>query len=157
MQSEKRAAFKQVAGCILIALLAAGCATTRSGKDIQSVQLVQSGASWDGRPLPAYATGTPEITILRITIPPGQTLPMHRHPVINAGVLLKGELTVQTENGDVLHLRPHDPIVEVVDTWHWGKNEGDTPAEIIVFYAGEKGAAITVKESEGGSSGGKEP
>jgi hypothetical protein len=46
-----------------------------------------------------------------------------------------------------LHLKAGDPIVEVVDTWHYGKNEGKTPAEIIVFYAGTPDTPITVKES----------
>ena len=66
---------------------------------------------------------------------------MHTHPVINAGVLVSGELTVITDSGQTLHLKPGDPIVEVVDTWHYGKNEGTDPADIIVFYAGEKGGA----------------
>jgi hypothetical protein len=46
-----------------------------------------------------------------------------------------------------LHLKAGDPIVEVVDTWHYGKNEGNTPAEIIVFYAGTPDEPITIKES----------
>ena len=133
---------------IVIAILAAGCATLEHDHNVHSVQLVKSCASWDGRPLPAYPAGTPEVTILRISIPPKHTLPMHMHPVINAGVLLKGELTVVTENGAVLHMRAGDPIVEVVGTWHYGRNEGHEPAEIIVFYAGEKDNPITVKKSE---------
>ena len=107
-------------------------------------QLAKSTSSWDGAPLPGYPEGNPEITILRITIPAGATLARHKHPVINAGVLLKGELTVQTENGKKLHLKAGESIVEVVDTWHYGKNEGVEPAEIIVFYAGIEGAPITV-------------
>ena len=50
-----------------------------------------------------------------------------------------------TEDKKTLHLKAGDPIVEVVDTWHYGRNDGDTPAEIIVFYAGVKGTPITVK------------
>jgi hypothetical protein len=34
----------------------------------------------------------------------------------------------------------------VVNTWHYGINEGDLPAEIIVFYAGVVDSPITVKE-----------
>jgi len=136
---------KKAAYCILSAILIAGCASPKYAHNVRSVQLVKSTTSWDGQPLPAYKTGTPEITILRITIPPGHTLPMHTHPIINAGVLLKGELTVITERGNILHLKPYDPIVEVVDTWHYGSNAGDEPAEIIVFYAGKKGEPITIK------------
>jgi quercetin dioxygenase-like cupin family protein len=139
---------KKVAYCFLSTILITGCASPKYANDVRSIQLVRSTASWDGQPLPAYKTGTPEITILRITIPPSHTLPIHTHPVINAGVLIKGELTVTTESGKVLHLKPYEPIVEVVDTWHYGRNEGDKPAEIIVFYAGEKGEPVTIKKPE---------
>ncbi len=71
---------------------------------------------------------------------------LHKHPVINAGVLLTGELTVTTEDKKVLHLKAGDPIIEVVEKWHSGKNEGETTAEIIVFYAGVVDTPITVKQ-----------
>ncbi len=108
--------------------------------------LAKTSSSWDGRELPEYAKGKPEITILRIIIPQGFKLPLHKHPYINAGVLLKGELTVITKDNEVLHLKAGDSIVEVVNKWHYGKNEGDKPAEIIVFYAGIKGKPITIKK-----------
>jgi quercetin dioxygenase-like cupin family protein len=107
-------------------------------------QLAKSCLSWDGAQLPTYPEGRPEITILRIVIPAGATLEKHKHLVINGGVLLKGELTVQAEDGKILRLKAGEALVEVVDTWHYGKNEGVEPAEIIVFYAGVEGTPITV-------------
>ncbi|MFC1480423.1 cupin domain-containing protein [Candidatus Omnitrophota bacterium] len=118
-------------------------------QDVDAVKvdvLAKTSSSWDGRILPDYAKGKPEVTILRITISPKAQLPLHKHPVINAGVLLKGELTVVTEDKKTLHLKAGDSIVEVVDTWHYGKNEGNEPAEIIVFYAGIRGTPITIKK-----------
>ena len=85
---------------------------------------------------------------MRITIPAGAQLPLHEHPVINAGVLISGELTVITKEGKTLHLKAGDPIVEVVNTWHYGKNEGRQPADIIVFYAGTAGKPITIKQAQ---------
>ena len=108
--------------------------------------LAKTSSSWDGRDLPDYPKGKPEITILRITIPKGVRLKLHSHPVINAGVLLKGELTVVTEDNETLHLKAGDAIVEIVDKWHYGKNEGNKTAEIIVFYAGISESPITVKK-----------
>ena len=70
-------------------------------RDVNTVKvdvLAKTSLSWNGGTLPDYATGKPEVTILRITIPPKMQLPLHKHPVINAGVLLKGELTVVTED-----------------------------------------------------------
>jgi quercetin dioxygenase-like cupin family protein len=115
--------------------------------DTATVDVLAKGTtSWNGATLPAYLTGQPEVTILKISIPPHLQLPLHQHPVINAAVLLKGELTVLTKEGKALHLAAGDPIIEVVNTWHYGINKGNEPAEIIVFYAGVQGRPITTKE-----------
>jgi len=110
--------------------------------------LAKTTKSWNGKDLPRYSWGKPEITILRISIPPHTDLAWHEHPYINAGVMISGELTVITEQQDTLYLKPGDPIVEVVDTWHFGKNEGEEPVDIIVFYAGVKGKDITILEKD---------
>ena len=129
-------------------LAGAGCGTWRGGPSVTSERtevavLAKATRSWDRALLPAYPEGQPEVTILRITVPPGVTLPMHRHPVINAGVMLRGGLTVTTEDGQVLRLREGEAIVEVVDRWHFGQNEGPGLAEIIVFYAGIEDQPVT--------------
>jgi len=113
---------------------------------IEVAKLIESSNSWTGDSLPAYPTGKPKITILRITIPPHMELKVHKHLVINAGILLKGQLTVISERQDTLHLKAGDPIVELVNIWHRGKNEGNEPAEIVVFYAGTEGTPITVAQ-----------
>ena len=107
--------------------------------------LAKGGSSWDGGFLPAYPTGKPEITVLKITIPPGAQLERHRHPVINAGYLVSGELTVVTDDDQKLHLRAGESLIEVVDKGHYGKNEGRSPAVIVVFYVGEADRPVTVK------------
>lgn len=109
-------------------------------------ELAKTSQSWNGSDLPAYPDGQPEITLLRITIPKGTKLAKHSHPFINAGVLLSGELTVYTEDGKSNLLKAGDSIVEVVNTTHYGANEGTEPAVIIVFYAGIKDKEITVME-----------
>jgi quercetin dioxygenase-like cupin family protein len=108
------------------------------------VKLVESTKSWNGAPLPAYPAGTPQVTILKITIPPHTALKTHKHPVINAGVVLKGELSVSTETGESMVIKAGEPIVELVNIWHYGKNDGNEPVELIVFYAGIEGTPITV-------------
>lgn len=131
---------------ICLVLLLSGHVWAAEANGVQVEVLAKSGLSWDGSPLPEYATGAPEITILRIKIPPGAQLPLHTHPVINAGVLLSGKLTVFSEDNKILHLKAGQSIVEVVNKWHYGKNEGKETAEIIVFYAGTPDKPITVKQ-----------
>jgi len=123
----------------------AGDAAAGEATGVAVERLAKTTMSWDGGALPNYATSTPEISILRIRIAPGVQLPMHNHPVINAGVLLSGQLTVVTEDNKTLHLKAGQAIVEVVNKWHSGKNEGDDVAEIIVFYAGAIGTPLTVE------------
>ncbi|WP_373397377.1 cupin domain-containing protein [Algoriphagus halophilus] len=105
--------------------------------------LISSDLSWNGTKIPDYPEGKPKISILKITIPPGSSLPKHIHPVINAGVLIKGELFVEDEFGNQLNMKAGDPIIEVVNTVHYGENRGTIPAEIIIFYAGSEGLTIT--------------
>ncbi len=107
-------------------------------------ELIVATEAWTGQKLPAYPSGQPEVTILKITIPPGQRLPMHKHPVINAAIVVRGELTVTTGNGKVLRVKAGHPMIEVVNEWHYGANHGTEPVELIVFYAGVKGTPITV-------------
>jgi quercetin dioxygenase-like cupin family protein len=133
----------------LALILQPGCATNRPGKEfsnasVVSQQLAKSTRSWDGKLLPPYPEGQPEVTIRRVIIPPGARLETHLHPVINAGVLVKGELTVVSADGKSLHLKAGDPIVELVNTPHYGINEGRVAAEIVVVYAGTVGTQTTV-------------
>ncbi|MFL0685448.1 MAG: cupin domain-containing protein [Algoriphagus aquaeductus] len=125
------------------------CSTGKTpSKTPFSETLIESHLSWNGDSLPSYPEGKPKISIVKVTIPPHSELPKHYHPVINAGFMLKGELTVIDEKGNTLHLKAGDPIIEVVDVVHYGKNEGDEPVEIVVFYAGTEGKEIVVKESK---------
>ena len=136
---------KSICGICLILFLT-GNVWAQEENQVNVDVLAKTSVSWDGKALSNYAQGKPEITILRIKIPPKVQLPLHKHPVINAGVLLKGELTVVANDKETLHLKAGDAIVEVVDKWHYGKNEGNEPAEIIVFYAGVQDIPITIKK-----------
>jgi len=143
--------FRILATLSVILLLQSGCSMVRSSQQANETstivkELVKTTQSWDGTFLPAYPQGQPEVTILRITVPAGTRLDTHSHPVINAGVLISGQLTVVTTDGKTLHLKAGDSIVEVVNTLHYGINQGNIPAEIVVFYAGTIGTPITVVE-----------
>ena len=129
---------------VMLALLLPAHVIGTEPQQVEVEVLAQTTMSWDGTELPRYPRAQPEITILDIVIPPHTQLPLHKHPVINAGVLLRGSLTVVADRGRMLHLEAGDSIVELVNQWHYGRNDGDEPAEIIVFYAGIPGKPITI-------------
>lgn len=62
--------------------------------------LAKTSESWNGDALPKYLEGIPEVTILKIIIPPKTKLDLHKHPAINAGVILKGTLTVISDKNE---------------------------------------------------------
>lgn len=109
-----------------------------------SQDLIKSTESWDGNKLPAYSLNQPEVTIKEIVIAPGEELPWHQHPVINAGILLSGELMVYTRDGKQKNLKAGDTLIELVNTSHYGKNISEEPAKIVVFYLAEQGDKVTV-------------
>lgn len=128
--------------CLLVLFLSSLFATG----NVESVTLAKSNNSWDGSALPAYPKEAPEISVLKITIPPHTTLPLHKHPIINAGFMVKGTLKVVTDANKTLYLKAGDALIEVVDRWHYGVNEGDESVEIVVFYVGTKESAYSIKK-----------
>ena len=121
---------------------------TASAADITGVSvqtLAKTNQTWDGTVLPAYPTSAPEISVLRYTIAPGAQLPLHHHPVINVAYVIKGELTVTTDQGVKKQLKPGDAVVELVVQVHFGKNEGTEPVELVVVYAGTNGQPLAVR------------
>ncbi len=108
--------------------------------------LAKSTESWDGTDLPDFSARQTEVTMLKITIAPKSKLDLHKHPVVNAGYMLSGSLTVHSENGRILRIREGDAIVEMVDRWHYGVNESDRPATILVTYFGTFGSMLSIKK-----------
>ena len=107
-------------------------------------KLAETSESWNGDALPNYLEGTPQITVMKFTIPPHTKMKWHKHLVINTGMLLKGNLTVTDDDGKVLEMKEGDVIVELVNKYHFGENKGNTPVEIVVFYSGTVDVPITV-------------
>lgn len=127
-------------GCFLLA----GCDTAKEQLSVESKVLLKSTSSWDGTPYKAYPAGQPELTVLNIKIPPNSALKWHEHPIPNVAYVVSGKLEVQTkEGGKSIHLKAGDALPEIVDMLHRGKT-GDSPVELIVFYAGTPGTPLSL-------------
>ncbi len=112
--------------------------------------LLQSGSTnWDGGAFAYPQGGQPEMTVQKITVhPEGKQaeLPVHCHPVPIAGYVLQGSVTVITSAGKSRLFKAGEALIEVSNTWHKGVFIEDT--ELLVFYAGEKGMPLSVKQGE---------
>jgi quercetin dioxygenase-like cupin family protein len=58
-------------------------------------------------------------------------------------------MEVTLQNGMKRLLKAGDAVAEVVNTLHNGKNVGDMPVKLAVFYAGAVGAPTTIKTIAG--------
>ena len=129
---------KRIISLICVSFFVIGLLSAESiAYDKASVEtLLVTSNSWDGEQIGWYPYGSPEVSILKITVPSGVKLAVHKHPIPLVAYMLSGELSVQTENGDKAVFKAGDPIVEVVDTWHFGQSTGEEDAVLVAFYMG---------------------
>ena len=113
---------------------------------IEVQQILQTTQSWDGANYNGYPTGKPQLTVLRIKIPPDTALHWHHHPVISVGFVLSGELTLEKKaTGERTIVHAGQALAETVETTHRGFTTNE-PVELVVFYAGQAGLPITINE-----------
>lgn len=113
---------------------------------IQVTPLLQTSKSWVGDAI-AYPAGVPEVTGQLVELAPGAETGWHRHPVASVGYVLQGELTVQFEDGQTRVVKAGEAAAETMLLRHNGKNTGNIPAKLVVFYLGAAGVKTTIKDS----------
>jgi quercetin dioxygenase-like cupin family protein len=117
-----------------------------AGPEVQVEQVLQTTGSWDGSRYTGYPSGQPQVTVLKITIPPHTTLHWHRHPMISAAYVLSGRLTVEKrDTGERKVVNAGEALAETVQTTHRGFTT-DEAVELIVFYAGRVDMPVSVAE-----------
>lgn len=119
-----------------------------------------------GRATPE-AVPDPELALGRVTIMPGAAIPVHRHPGTQIGAVVQGTLTYTVYTGSVEWYRARAPqdrptrigpgetvavqagdaLVEMPDSIHQGRNDGDVPVVIYVSTLFPTGAPRAIAES----------
>jgi quercetin dioxygenase-like cupin family protein len=144
---------KPIRICVL-GVLAAGLAWQAAQAQVQADApttapaqkqvLLQADHSWNGVAYTSYPKGRPELTMLKLTIPPHTALPWHKHPVPNAGYILSGQLTIQDRQSGKSHtFHEGQAFAETVDDVHRGVS-GDTPLVVLITYAGTPGTPTSI-------------
>lgn len=110
---------------------------------VRTVVVDGAGSSWDGALLPDYPQGAPRISVVHYVVPPHARLAVHRHPVINAGMVLRGVLTVVAVDGEERTFRAGEGVVEMVGRMHYGENRGEEPVELVMCYAAAEGLPLS--------------
>ena len=108
--------------------------------------LLKTTSTWDNAEYKKLKIKKPEVTVLRIVINVNEELPMHKHDLVNIAYVKKGTLTVITDNNKEITLHEGETLPELIGKYHYGKNTGKEPVELIVFYIGEKGTPLSVNK-----------
>jgi quercetin dioxygenase-like cupin family protein len=85
-----------------------------------------------------------EVTILKITIPRGESTGWHKHSFPVFAYVVQGILTIDFENNTSKQFSTHSSFAEVVNTYHNGINKGDEDVILIAFFMGEKGKSLSI-------------
>ena len=120
----------------------------KSAPSVRTTELIRTTKSWDGRELPDYLQGRPELVAIKYEIPAGQKLAWHHHPVMNHGILVQGELTIVSMDGMEKVVHEGEAIVEMVGTVHHGENRGTKPIILYMFYLSQPGMPLSVPHPE---------
>ena len=130
---------KRIISLILILLMITELVLAADGAAYDKAQvetLLVTTSTWNGEKIGWYPYGSPEVSVLKIKVPVGVKLALHKHPIPLVAYMLSGELSVETDDGKRAVFREGDPIIEVIDTWHFGESTGDEDAVLVAFYMG---------------------
>ena len=108
--------------------------------------LLKTTSTWDKTEYKKLKIKKPEVTVLKITIGVGESLSVHKHDLVNIAYVKKGTLTVITDTNDKITIHEGEVLPELIGTYHYGKNTGNEPVELIVFYIGEKNTPLSVNK-----------
>jgi len=107
--------------------------------------VLQSATTAGGTSIAYPKTDSAEVTALVLDIGPGGETGRHMHPYPTFVYMLAGAIDVEMDGGVVHSYKAGDSFLEVVNAWHNGKNNGTTPAKVLVVFAGVHGKPNLVR------------
>lgn len=107
--------------------------------------LQQTTVTSNGQPITYPRTNKAEVTALTVELAPGASTGWHKHPVPVYAYVVAGTLSVELEGGASMTYGANEAVIEVVDTWHNGRNQGPEPVKLAVFYLGSQGTPNVIK------------
>jgi len=136
---------KKIMKLVMVFFIAILC-ITNSAYSAEKETILKTTSTWDNVEYKRLKIKKPEVTVLKIIIDIGEQLPMHKHDLVNVAYVKKGTLTVVTDKNEEITLHEGESLPELVGKYHYGKNTGNEPVELIVFYIGEKGTPLSVNK-----------
>ena len=128
----------------IVITLAAVLFITNIAYAAQKEVLLKTTSTWDNVEYQKLKIKKTEVTVLKIDIGVNESLKMHKHDLVNIAYVKKGTLTVYTDKNEQITVKEGECLPEIIGKYHYGKNTGNEPVQLIVFYIGEKGTPLAV-------------
>ena len=112
--------------------LAMGLAHAADAPKVQVTPVARTNTTVTGQPI--VVPDHPDVIVSIATFPPGSRLPEHQHPHPHYVYVLEGVLTVvNTDAHKTFDVKAGAFVVEMMDTWHYGINNGTVPVRLLVI------------------------
>lgn len=123
---------KYLFACFVLTLSACGDAPKQTGTNHRIIKSTEYKETISGQPI--TVPKHPKVVASIVRILPGESLAPHKHPYPRFAYILKGELDVTLEKGNrQIHSKAGDFVVEAINGWHYGSNNGSEPVELLVI------------------------
>ena len=130
----------------LIIVLTCICLTAKSqyNKGVVLETILKTDTTSIGQKIVYPTFANDEVSIVKVTLPPGKSTGWHKHFFPVFAYVLKGTLTVEVENKKTLQFPVNSSFSEVINTLHNGVNNGNEDVVLIAFFMGEKDKPLSV-------------
>jgi len=130
----------------LIIILTCICLTAQSqyNKGVVLETVLKTDTTSIGQKIVYPTFANDEVSIVKVTLPPGKSTGWHKHFFPVFAYVLKGTLTVEVENKKTLQFPVNSSFSEVINTLHNGVNNGTEDVVLIAFFMGEKDKPLSV-------------
>jgi quercetin dioxygenase-like cupin family protein len=115
--------------------------------EIKVTHLLQAEVDAAGHKLEYPKSGNAELTAVLVEIPAGAKTGWHIHTVPCAAYMIEGEVQIELADGSMRTVKQGQTFAEVVNLLHNGRNPGPKTAKLVLFVAGRKDMAYTVKKN----------
>ena len=130
----------------IVIILTCICLTAKSqyNKGVVLESVLKTDTTSIGQKIVYPTFANDEVSIVKVTLPPGKSTGWHKHFFPVFAYVLKGTLTVEVENKKTLQFPVNSSFSEVINTLHNGVNNGNEDVVLIAFFMGEKDKPLSV-------------
>jgi quercetin dioxygenase-like cupin family protein len=136
--------FMRKISVVFVLLCSIFSASAQYNKDVEIKIILKTDTTSIGQKILYPDFKNDEVTMAKVTIPPGKSTGWHKHVFPVFGYVIQGTLTVEIENRKPVQYPVNSAFSEVINTLHNGVNNGNEDVILIAFFMGEKGKTLSV-------------